>query len=464
MTIEREEEYIDPKYIKIDNDCSSEDIDVVNTSNESCGCDNHIDGEGESIIEESVNMEVPNCLEQNSNFSDCTQKESACNYKSECIRKRQSKKLLMNLVEKLDDEGNLNDFMNLIEQLSTGELSANNIVLLLLLDRVRFQKCTTTVGMRYRNVTKLFWSVVYRLCKGVGLKFFGGKKNWGQLVSKQCDKSKYSPQKSKVNFAVPDEKVLREISRVLPKVIPPGKIRSTMELLRDKRDIILMGDAKLVTRGLKSDFCGDVNLFGHENSPNLDDLRNYLDQRIDFISDSVNKFAESSSGDKFNILSDLTDLVTEMVKTVHQYNTSERQKLLRFSNGNYPTKLEKAINACKTNIYTASIWIFKSLKINDDLFKMMAIFQGNKENGQNVKYVDLTKYSNIRLLHKTEYVSSEIDRNEYPHLIKKYSDDWKELVKESIISDECICDSLGLNGTKKLNKYVKDFLKDDHEC
>ena len=62
--------------------------------------------------------------------------------------------------------------------------------------------------MRYRKVTKLFWSIVYRLCKGVGLKFFGGEKNWGQVVNRNSEKSKYSPNKSKINFAVPHEKVL----------------------------------------------------------------------------------------------------------------------------------------------------------------------------------------------------------------------------------------------------------------
>ena len=116
---------------------------------------------------------------------------------------------------------------------------------------------------------KLFWSIVYRLCKGVGLKFFGGLKNWGQVISKQCPKSNYDPKISKINFAVPSEKVLRDYSRSLPKIIPPGKIHCTMELLKNKKDIILMGDAKLVTKGLNANFSGEVNLFGHETNPNL---------------------------------------------------------------------------------------------------------------------------------------------------------------------------------------------------
>ena len=114
--------------------------------------------------------------------------------------------------------------MNLIRLLQSGKLPADNIVLQLLFDRVRFQTCGNTVSMRYRDVTNTFWSIVYRLCKESGLKFFGGEKNWGQVVTKHSTKSRYSNDLSKVNFAVPDEKILRDMKKVLPKLISLGKI------------------------------------------------------------------------------------------------------------------------------------------------------------------------------------------------------------------------------------------------
>ena len=36
-------------------------------------------------------------------------------------------------------------------------------------------------------------------------------------------------------------------------------------------------------------------------------------------------------------------------------------------------------------------------------------------------------------------------------------------MRESIVTDESICDSLGLNGTNKLNKYVNEYLKCENE-
>ena len=100
-------------------------------------------------------------------------------FKENCVKKLQDDRIVRKLVDNLDAEGNLYDFVMLIEQLASGELPANNIVLLLLLDQVRFQNSGNTVGMRYRKVTKLFWSVVYRLCKGVGLKIFWWRKELG---------------------------------------------------------------------------------------------------------------------------------------------------------------------------------------------------------------------------------------------------------------------------------------------
>ena len=244
----------------------------------------------------------------------------------------------------------------------------------------------------------------------------------------------------------------------MPKIIPPGKIRCTLEMLKDKKDVVIMADAKLVTKGLNSEFQGDVNLFGHEENPNLDFLKSYMDRRIDFISESVAKFPQCSTEDRFNTISDLTDLITEMVERVRAFHRSESQKLLRYTEGNYSTKPDKAISTCITNMYTCSIWIMKSLHLNYRLYEMLRKLQGNIFHYSRSAKTELTCCSNVHILHRSNYVTSEIDKFEYPHLIRKYSDEWTEMVKESVVTDQVIGDSLGLNGTKNLNKYVVNIL------
>ena len=169
----------------------------------------------------------------------------------------------------------------------------------LLLEWIRFQKCQNTVGMRYSDRTKLFWTVVYQLCKGSGLKFFAGPKNWVQVVNKECDKSHYNPSTAKLNFAVPDEKILRDCRNGIPKLVPQSKIVKCLDMLCNKKDIVLMVDGKLVTKSLEENFLGDVNLFGHETCPKLADLKSTLDSHITYIGRCSRSFKECNFGDQY---------------------------------------------------------------------------------------------------------------------------------------------------------------------
>ena len=208
---------INRSYMKLKTEDSDKYIEVVNSNSETDINVTLNDVSGDKMNNYPPSIDISSIPHESSS-------DSSDDFKEECIRQLKDDVLLKDLVDNLDVEGNLNDFMLLIKQLVSGEFPANNIVLLLLLYRVRFQETENTVGMRYRSVTKLFWSVVYHLCKGVGLKFFGGEKNWGQVVTRSSKKSHYSPKKSKINFAVPDEKILREFGQKMPKIIPPRKI------------------------------------------------------------------------------------------------------------------------------------------------------------------------------------------------------------------------------------------------
>ena len=99
----------------------------------------------------------------------------------------------------------IQDFMTLVTSISDGSLSPTNISFLLCLERAKWQSQKTTTQMRFRDVTKKFWLVVYRLLKGKGIRFFSGPKKWGQVVSKDAQLGNYDPKCSEINFAVPDE-------------------------------------------------------------------------------------------------------------------------------------------------------------------------------------------------------------------------------------------------------------------
>ena len=54
-----------------------------------------------------------------------------------------------------------------------------------------------------------------------------------------------------------------------------------------------------------------------------------------------------------------------------------------------------------------------------------------------------------------------INSREYPNLIKKYSDGWYKLVKESYVTSDRVFSALGLNGVNAMKMHFKQFVKDE---
>ena len=138
-------------------------------------------------------------------------------------------------------------------------------------------------------------------------------------------------------------------------------------MLAGKKDLVLMADGKLVTKGLRNEFSGDVDLFGHE--PNISELKQFLQKQLDFICNVVENFPQSTAEDKFSAILELVEMVTIMIQNVREIHMRERKKLQKFLTGKYPTQPEKAISSCKTHIYTSSVWIKRALDVNCYLFK-----------------------------------------------------------------------------------------------
>ena len=170
----------DQNYTKISMDLGDKHVNIVGESD---------DSDDESAIDESTDIEGFEHLpieESEDNFDSINDTFTEMkNYRDEALEKLRGSNLLSDLTQLLSDSGQLKDFMDLLEHIRSKSIPCTNIVFVLMLERARFQSCKNTVGMRYSQLTKKFWSIVYRLCKGVGLKFFSGEKNWGQVVNKK---------------------------------------------------------------------------------------------------------------------------------------------------------------------------------------------------------------------------------------------------------------------------------------
>ena len=377
-------------------------------------------------------------------------------YRKTCITQLTNLDMWTCIINDLESSGNLEDFMTFINMLHRHELPMDNIVFLLLLERCRFGNSDNTVGMRYRNVTKLFWSIVYRLCKSSGLKFFSGSKNWGQVVSKETSKSQYRGSNSKINFAVPDEKILRNLNDTLPKVIPPGKIHRAMDLLRNEKDIILMADGKMISKGLGNQFTGDIDLFGHETEPNLSQLKNDLEIHLDLISQHVWNFQDARDSDKFHILADTCELITNLIKQIRIVISDNRRKYNGYKK--CQTVSDKTISKLKTNMYTCSIWIRRALKLNSQLLSLLACLQTNSGLLIQATEIQMSQVQNCRMLHESEIVSEIIDPLEFPHLIRRESDLSEDLQEQSLMTSNNCYIALGLKTASAMKDHFNRFV------
>ena len=167
-------------YNLIEDATSDEGIEILNSTDENnLSTSYDVDSDCSvvrSLQEKSSHDDISDCrtddVESNTSNSDI----------DKYLKELNETDLLRQVLSILDECGHINEFMNLLHLIASKELATDNIVLLLLFERVKFQMCKNTVGMRYSDRTKLFWSILYQICKGSGLKFFSGEKNWGQVA------------------------------------------------------------------------------------------------------------------------------------------------------------------------------------------------------------------------------------------------------------------------------------------
>merc|ERR1712082_576993 len=70
------------------------------------------------------------------------------------------------------------DFICILNNIANGQITGH-IALHLLLDVGQFLRQQTVHSMRYSDISKNFWTLVQKICKGKGLRFFSGLKGTG---------------------------------------------------------------------------------------------------------------------------------------------------------------------------------------------------------------------------------------------------------------------------------------------
>lgn len=147
----------------------------------------------------------------------------------------------------------------------------DNIAYLLFLEVVKWYGSQNTVTMRYDETISRFWRVGYKLFHGKFLRFLGGPKHRGALIAGETSEGNFSPQTSKINFAIPSQKVTESLVSALPASgINPGIIEHLINKFAEqsKKDetFKICLDCKKINSSVSGSL-GDVDLFGLRHRP-----------------------------------------------------------------------------------------------------------------------------------------------------------------------------------------------------
>ena len=135
--------------------------------------------------------------------------------------------------------GCLQNFVYLVKYIADGTMSSLNIAFLICLDIAKFHSCVTSTVMHLRKEMKQFWEVVYRVCKGKGLRLLSGSMNRGTVINKTTLKGNFCPEHSRINFACLDEKSSVNNCCNFPQIIKSGILKSALGLLDKTKKYVM---------------------------------------------------------------------------------------------------------------------------------------------------------------------------------------------------------------------------------
>ena len=249
------------------------------------------------------------------------QQNGAKTFKETCTNTLTDIVLIRQLVDVLYSVGCLQNVLYLVKYIAVGTMSSLNIAFLLCLDVAKFHSCVTCTVMHFRKEMKQFWEIVYRVCKGKGLRLFSGSKNRGTVINKTTSKGNFCPEHSRINFACLDEKSLVNNCCNLPQIIKPGILKPALRLLDKTKKYVISIDGKKIDTG-------DINLWGHKY-PNLEDAKKKRDADLKFVDEIDENITEGLCDKGLKMLPNLLLKISGYISRIRNIEIGYRKLLTR---------------------------------------------------------------------------------------------------------------------------------------
>ena len=201
-------------------------------------------------------------------------------------------------------------------------------------------------------------------------------------------------------------------------MIPPGIMDDSYKLLSNHPDVVIMANCKRVAKGLRAEQLGDVDLWGHEAKPTLQEKMEKVKDEMKTIKSIIETIPELDHLDIYTCMSNVLRMITFKIRDIRQIELNER-RLINYDKLNPdPYFRAAAKSACKTQIYKFKIFVHKALQLNLHICECLAKMQNN-ESVMRTGNINLSTQMNVRRLLSPEYVSRHIDIRVVPTSLNK---------------------------------------------
>ena len=235
-------------------------------------------------------------------------------------------------------------------------------------------------------------------------------------------------------------------------------MKDSLRILQDHPDVVLMADCKRLSKGLKGERLGDIDLWSHEGPPTFVDKLQELEHHTGIISDGIENLEESDDLDLYMKLKHILKISSLRIKDIREVLLKQTRRL-SYLNGisSDPNFKTPAKSACKAQIYECKVFVNKALVLNLRICKCLAQLQGTEDHF-NPENITLCNVHNVLRLHNTSYVGANCDLNVHTHLIKQDSEEWMDLRKSSHITGSTAYNALEFRGFKCVREHFKQFI------
>ena len=193
-----------------------------------------------------------------------------------------------------------------------------------------------------------------------------------------------------------------------PKKVNPGLVEAILDIFEDKA---CQGKQSVLSRGCKGSRDGDVDLWGLEGPPTVNEAIKKLERNLDFLRKILNPVDSSSihvhSIRLQNVLSRLTKKLGAMRKRLTgKYLLEKKLKAIRDKNPKRENALNYPLARICDNITQIENCVNRTLNVIFDITKTIACINGIDSLVPDSKFVHLHKQANYFPLLPSEYVSN----------------------------------------------------------